>query len=319
MAVAILDTAAGRWADGGKLPQDKHGGVGFAALAHEGRLFASGTAGERLERRGTAWTPIVKLGQPRYFHRLVSGGKGKLPALVRGELGRQEDHPRSDQSSRADSAPLPEQRLAGGIELLLALLEPVLQFDVVAAAVALVNVQLVGAVNRNGLLHVIEQLLEVHDVAVVLVIAVEAVGAADTSIFFTELVETHLFPGLWDFPSLVLADELGEDLPIQTCRREGIRTLGVRSESSGELCPVKRDQASFEQRGKLRANAGDDLYTTEWLESGFEALIVHLQMSDLAQPGIATVGAIKDPASFSMVNGMHQRLLSIGISWAHGK
>ena len=51
--------------------------------------------------------------------------------------------------------------------------------DVVVAAVALVDVQLVGAVDRDGLLHVAEQLLEVDDVAVVLVVAVQPVGAAD--------------------------------------------------------------------------------------------------------------------------------------------
>jgi hypothetical protein len=50
---------------------------------------------------------------------------------------------------------------------------------VVVAAVALVDVQLVRAVDRDGLLHVAEQLLEVDDVAVVLVVAVEPVGAAD--------------------------------------------------------------------------------------------------------------------------------------------
>ena len=42
-----------------------------------------------------------------------------------------------------------------------------------------VDVQLVGAVDRDRLLHVPEQLLEVDDVAVVLVVAVEPVGAAD--------------------------------------------------------------------------------------------------------------------------------------------
>ena len=51
--------------------------------------------------------------------------------------------------------------------------------DVVVAAVALVDVQLVGAVDGDRLLHVAEQLLEVDDVAVVLVVAVEPVGAAD--------------------------------------------------------------------------------------------------------------------------------------------
>ena len=48
------------------------------------------------------------------------------------------------------------ERLAGGIELLLSLFEPVLQFDVVRTAVALINVQLIGAIDRDGLLHVLE-------------------------------------------------------------------------------------------------------------------------------------------------------------------
>ena len=63
--------------------------------------------------------------------------------------------------------------------MFLSFFEPVLQLDVVAATVALINVQLVGAINRDGLLHVIKQLLEIHDVAVVLVVTVEPVGAAD--------------------------------------------------------------------------------------------------------------------------------------------
>lgn len=58
-------------------------------------------------------------------------------------------------------------------------LEPVLQLDVVGAAVALIGVQLVGTVDGDGFLHVLEQLLEIHDVAVVLVVTVKAVRAAD--------------------------------------------------------------------------------------------------------------------------------------------
>ena len=71
------------------------------------------------------------------------------------------------------------QRLASRVELLLALVQPVLEVDVVVASVALIDVQLVGAVDRDGLLHVAEQLLEIDDVAVVLVVAIEPVGAAD--------------------------------------------------------------------------------------------------------------------------------------------
>src|SRR5271155_4245711 len=51
------------------------------------------------------------------------------------------------------------------VELLAAFLEPVLQLDIIAAATAIFDVQLVRVVDRDGLLHVLEQLLEVDDVA----------------------------------------------------------------------------------------------------------------------------------------------------------
>ena len=79
--VSILDTSTGQWSEGPKLPSDKLGGFGFAAVSHQGRLFASGAAGELLELTGNTWKPIAKLQHPRFFHRLVSGGKGKLIAL----------------------------------------------------------------------------------------------------------------------------------------------------------------------------------------------------------------------------------------------
>lgn len=79
--VSILDTTTGQWSEGPKLPSDKLGGFGFAAVSHEGRLFASGAAGELLELTSTTWKPIAKLQHPRFFHRLVSGGKGKIIVL----------------------------------------------------------------------------------------------------------------------------------------------------------------------------------------------------------------------------------------------
>ena len=51
--------------------------------------------------------------------------------------------------------------------------------DVVVATIARIGVQFVGAVNGDGLLHIAEQLFEVDDVAVVLVIAIETISAAD--------------------------------------------------------------------------------------------------------------------------------------------
>ena len=71
------------------------------------------------------------------------------------------------------------QRLAGVVELLSAFFQPVLETHVVIATVARVDVQLVRAIHRDGLLNVTEELLEIDDVAVVLVVAVEPVGAAD--------------------------------------------------------------------------------------------------------------------------------------------
>lgn len=79
--VDILDTATGRWTKGAPLPEEKLGGFGFAAVAHEGRLFASGVAGELVELRGHEWVPVLKLAHPRFFHRLLPGGKGRLIAL----------------------------------------------------------------------------------------------------------------------------------------------------------------------------------------------------------------------------------------------
>lgn len=107
--VSILDTTKGEWTEGGKLPEDKLGGFGFAAVAHEGRLFASGAAGVLLELRGSAWTPIVTLQQPRYFHRLVSGGKGRLIALGGESKEGKKTTPEVIELPAADSAPLPGQ------------------------------------------------------------------------------------------------------------------------------------------------------------------------------------------------------------------
>ena len=80
-AVSVLDTSTGKWSEGPALPQDKLGGFGFAAVGHEGRVFASGASGVLLELRGDTWVGITKLEHPRFFHRLVPAGKGRLIAL----------------------------------------------------------------------------------------------------------------------------------------------------------------------------------------------------------------------------------------------
>lgn len=79
--VSVLDTTTGKWTEAGMLPKDDLGGFGFAALAHEGRLFASGAAGVLLEWKDGNWAEVAKLAHPRYFHRLVSAGSGRVLAL----------------------------------------------------------------------------------------------------------------------------------------------------------------------------------------------------------------------------------------------
>lgn len=85
-AVSVLDTRTGTWSEGPALPTDKIGGFGFAAVVQDGRLFASGVRGELLELRGSTWAPVAKLAHPRYFHRLLNGGAGRLIAIG-GETG----------------------------------------------------------------------------------------------------------------------------------------------------------------------------------------------------------------------------------------
>ncbi|MDZ4287842.1 MAG: PQQ-binding-like beta-propeller repeat protein [Prosthecobacter sp.] len=79
--VAILDTATGEWSEGPALPADKVGGFGFAAVALEGRFFASGAPGDLLELHGGQWVTVARLKHPRFFHRLLPGGKDRLIAL----------------------------------------------------------------------------------------------------------------------------------------------------------------------------------------------------------------------------------------------
>ena len=79
--VDVLDTTTGQWSPSTALPEEKLGGFGFAAIAHEGRLFASGVAGELLELVDGQWVSITKLAHPRFFHRFVPGGSHKLIAI----------------------------------------------------------------------------------------------------------------------------------------------------------------------------------------------------------------------------------------------
>jgi N-acetylneuraminic acid mutarotase len=108
-AVSVLDTKTGKWSDGPALPADKIGGFGFAAVSQEGRLFASGVAGRLLELRGGAWVAVAKLAHPRYFHRLLSGGAGKLIAIGGESNEGGKAPPEVIAIPPADSTPLPDE------------------------------------------------------------------------------------------------------------------------------------------------------------------------------------------------------------------
>jgi hypothetical protein len=79
-ATAFYDLASASWSKGPDLPGS---GFGMAAIAVEGRLFASGMDGQLLELAadGSAWQVVTTLAFPRFFHRLLPGADGELVAL----------------------------------------------------------------------------------------------------------------------------------------------------------------------------------------------------------------------------------------------
>lgn len=107
--VSVLDTTTGKWSDGPKLPADKIGGFGFAAVAQDGRLFASGVSGQLLELRGDAWVPVAKLKHPRYFHRFLNGTPGKIIAIGGESRQGAKAPPEVITLPPVDSAPLAEE------------------------------------------------------------------------------------------------------------------------------------------------------------------------------------------------------------------
>lgn len=107
--VSVLDTTTGKWSDGPQLPKDKIGGFGFAAISQDNRLFASGVTGQLLELRGDQWVPVAKLAHPRYFHRLLSGGSGKIIAIGGESREGAKAPPEVIVLPAADSKPLPDE------------------------------------------------------------------------------------------------------------------------------------------------------------------------------------------------------------------
>ncbi|HVU07499.1 MAG TPA: hypothetical protein VHG89_03030 [Verrucomicrobiae bacterium] len=81
--VDIYDTANRVWSKGPDLPKAVMDGFGFAAVGVGDSIYASGFSGKllRLSADGTKWETVGQLIQPRFFHRLILLGDGKLLAI----------------------------------------------------------------------------------------------------------------------------------------------------------------------------------------------------------------------------------------------
>jgi len=82
--VHVFDIASNSWTTGPELPGEKMNGFGSAALAVDGKLYATGMDGNvyLLSADGKSWTSVGKLAHPRFFHRLVDGGDKSLLAIA---------------------------------------------------------------------------------------------------------------------------------------------------------------------------------------------------------------------------------------------
>lgn len=82
--VHVFDIASNTWTTGPELPGEKMNGFGSAAVAVDGKLYATGMDGNvyLLSADGKSWQSLGKLAHPRFFHRLVDGGNKSLLAIA---------------------------------------------------------------------------------------------------------------------------------------------------------------------------------------------------------------------------------------------
>ncbi|MBY0513318.1 MAG: hypothetical protein K2P78_05340 [Gemmataceae bacterium] len=79
--VNVFDPESKTWADGPKLPGDRLNGFTPAAAALDGHLYLSPADGTLYRLAGDKWEPAGSLKTPRFVHRVVPIGGGKLLAL----------------------------------------------------------------------------------------------------------------------------------------------------------------------------------------------------------------------------------------------
>jgi N-acetylneuraminic acid mutarotase len=79
--VNVFDPATKKWAEGPKFPGDRLDGFAPAAAVSGGSLYVNPASGTVYRLAGDAWEPAAKLATPRFVHRVVPVGGGKLLAL----------------------------------------------------------------------------------------------------------------------------------------------------------------------------------------------------------------------------------------------
>jgi Kelch motif len=82
-SVDWFDPATGKWGKGPDLPDGTMAGFGVAACVEGGRLFVSPFSGKvsALAADETQWEEVAQLNPPRFFHRLLPLGDGRLVAV----------------------------------------------------------------------------------------------------------------------------------------------------------------------------------------------------------------------------------------------
>jgi N-acetylneuraminic acid mutarotase len=80
-AVDIFDPAAGTWAAGPAVPGDRLNGFTPAAAASDGAVYLNPADGVVYRLAGDRWEPVSAVPTPRFVHRLVPVGGGRLAAV----------------------------------------------------------------------------------------------------------------------------------------------------------------------------------------------------------------------------------------------
>jgi hypothetical protein len=79
--VDVFDPATRKWTTGPQIPGDRMNGFSPAAVVLDGHLYVSPADGTVYRLAGDKWEPTATLKTPRFVHRVVPAGGGKLLAL----------------------------------------------------------------------------------------------------------------------------------------------------------------------------------------------------------------------------------------------